>query len=323
MTEIEFVVFDQQLVFGKRASRARDAAQDAVTLAIAAEEANASRFWVAEHHGGTSGCAAPDVLASACAARTSDITVGLAAMLVPYHHPIRIAGVASLLESLFPGRVELGLGRGPGAAVELEQLMNTLAPGRSTYEDRLDEVLHTIEHGYRDNLVPSVLVPQLRVMGASQTSAIFAARRGLPYCYASFVHDVHDYNVAAAYRENFVASTWSERPSFGVAIRCVWSDDATEYECLRELRRSLPAARDGLPAWADLSRSMAFSTTVGSPLADTVAGGRSADSFEEDLLRAIDGYSPDLVAVASACPVLEQRIAIVNKASAVLTGRDV
>src|SRR6266550_2016017 len=106
-------VLDQSPV--PEGSTGADALRNTLDLACFSEELGYHRYWVAEHHGGPMlASASPEVLISAIGSETSRIRVGSGGVMLPHYSPLKVAETFSVLSALFPGRIDLGLGRAPG-----------------------------------------------------------------------------------------------------------------------------------------------------------------------------------------------------------------
>src|SRR6202035_5914903 len=190
------------------------ALRNSVDLARRADELGYRRYWVAEHHG-TPGLASasPEALIGPIAAATRDIRVGSGGVMLPHYSPLKVAESFSLLAGLFPGRIDLGLGRAAGTdpmtAFALQRDRRQAAPDASPQQ--LAELL-----GYlRDSLPPDFPFARLAktlpggaerpepwLLGSSPQSALWAAELGLPYAFADFINP-NGAEIAALYRERF------------------------------------------------------------------------------------------------------------------------
>ncbi len=220
-------------------SSGADALRASVALARDADALGYDRFWVAEHHGtpGLAG-ASPEVLISAVAAAAPRIHVGSGGVMLPHYSPLRVAETFSALAGLYPGRIDLGLGRAagtdPGTAFALQRDRRTSAP--DDFPEQLVELLGYLdgtlppEHGFShlaDTLPGLPEAPRPWLLGSSPQSGIWAAELGLPYAFADFINP-HGAEIARRYRDTFTPAT-SARPGRGrtearphVAV-CVWT----------------------------------------------------------------------------------------------------
>lgn len=263
-------VLDQVPVF--RDGPAAQSVRDSVSLAQAAEEQGYRRFWVAEHHGSAANaCAAPEILAAAVAAGTSRIRVGTGGVLLPHYSPLKVAETFRLLEALFPGRVDLGFGRGAGGPSAMAELLNPYAV--STDEafaqqiGRLLSFLGDVRAVTRVSVTPEVAgAPVPWMLGSSPGSARMAGNLGVPFCFAQFIARGECPEALDAYRENFRPSPWLAEPQAMIALRVVSADTEAEAEelaapfwmsCTTGWRAQVQLTDDyrgGVPTLADVRR---------------------------------------------------------------------
>ena len=211
---------------------ARGALDNARDLAGRAEEWGYRRFWVAEHHNMPSiASAATSVVLAHVAAGTRHIRVGAGGIMLPNHAPIVIAEQFGTLARLFPGRIDLGLGRAPGTdQVTVHALRRSLAGAESFPQDvlELQAYFGDVRPGQRVQAVPAAgtNVP-LWILGSSTYGAQLAAELGLPYAFAS--HFAPDQLLPALriYRDHFKPSAQLGKPyaMVGVNIIAAESDD--------------------------------------------------------------------------------------------------
>jgi len=190
---------------------ARIALDNARDLAIHAERLGYRRLWVAEHHNMAGiASAATSVVLAHIAAATKTIRVGAGGVMLPNHSPIVIAEQFGTLETLFPGRIDLGLGRAPGTdQLTLRALRRDPMTAERFPQDvlELQAFLAPVQEGQRIQAVPGAgtEIP-LWILGSSTFGAQFAAALGLPYAFAShFAPDALD-EALALYRAHFKPS---------------------------------------------------------------------------------------------------------------------
>ncbi|MBP6362362.1 MAG: LLM class flavin-dependent oxidoreductase [Novosphingobium sp.] len=229
------------------------ALSDAALLAQAAEQNGYKRFWVAEHHAmdGVAGAATSVVLAHIGAA-TRTIRIGAGGIMLPNHNPFVIAEQFGTLDALFPGRIDLGLGRAPGADARFGQaLRKDLGRAAEQFPQDVME-LRALLSGEPE--LPVRATPGFRsavemwVLGSSLFGASLAAALGLPYAFAS--HFAPDYldQALALYRQRFVPSPALERPHVMAAMTVIAADDDEEAELLgTSMDQSFVALRSGTP----------------------------------------------------------------------------
>lgn len=214
-----------------------DAFAAATSLARAAEAAGCARFWVAEHHAmdGIAGGATSVVLAHIGNA-TRTIRIGSGGIMLPNHTPFQIAEQFGTLAALFPGRVDLGLGRAPGAGPELQRaLRKDLHRAAEMFPQDVAELraLLTGEPELAIRATPGHGADvELWMLGSSLFGAQLAARLGLPYAFASHFAPDHLDAALALYRRDFQPSAALARPHVMAATNLFAADTAEEAEYL-------------------------------------------------------------------------------------------
>jgi len=216
---------------------AGQALANAADLAAHAESLGYTRYWVAEHHGmpGIASAATAVVIAHLGAA-TRTIRVGAGGIMLPNHAPMVIAEQFGTLDALFPGRIDLGLGRAPGSDQRVARaLRRTLDSDPNAFPQDVMELqslfaddgrtgIHATPGGGAD--------VKLWILGSSTFGAQLAAALGLPYAFAShFAPDALD-AAAAIYRRDFRPSAVLEKPHFMPAFNVIAADSDDEAELL-------------------------------------------------------------------------------------------
>lgn len=207
----------------------REALRKSLNLAQHAERFGYKRYWVAEHHNMTGiASAATSVVIGYLAGGTSTIRVGSGGIMLPNHSPLVIAEQFGTLESLYPGRIDLGLGRAPGTdARTLRALRRDPARADDFPQDvlELQQLLAPAEAGQAVRAVPGAgtKVP-LWILGSSTFGAELAAELGLPYAFAS--HFAPNALLAAldVYRKRFKPSQQLDQPHAMVGVNVVAAD---------------------------------------------------------------------------------------------------
>jgi luciferase family oxidoreductase group 1 len=269
-----------------------EALHEAAQLAAAAEQAGYRRFWVAEHHlfAGVAGGAVSVVLAHIGHA-TSTIRIGAGGIMLPNHNPFVIAEQFGTLDGLFPSRVDLGLGRAPGAGGILAQALRKNLNQAAEYFPQDVVELRALLTG--DVELPIVATPglgakvELWMLGSSLFGAQLAARLGMPYAFASHFAPDHLDAALAAYRSQFRPSAWLDKPHAMAAMTVIAGDSDEEAELLAssqdqsfvrlrsggdpgQLPPPVPGYRDTLPESAKaMLDHLGQARAVGSP--ETVA----------------------------------------------------
>jgi luciferase family oxidoreductase group 1 len=208
-------------------STAGQALRNTVELARLAEELGYTRYWVAEHHGTPAlACASPEALIGPIAAGTSQIRVGSGGIMLPHYSPLKVAETFSMLSGMFPGRIDLGIGRAagtsPNIAFALQRDRRQRAP--DDFPEQLDELLGYFRETRWSG--PPFESPQVSLLGSSPQSAVWAAELGLPYVFADFIN-AHGAEIVQYYRQRFRPSAYLSKPHLTVAAWaiCAGSDE--------------------------------------------------------------------------------------------------
>ncbi|GAC1329536.1 MAG: LLM class flavin-dependent oxidoreductase [Beijerinckiaceae bacterium] len=231
------------LAFVTTATPPSQALRNSIDLARLADRLGYHRYWIAEHHNLPSvAIAAPDILIGQIAAATRDIRVGSGGIMLPNHAPLMVAERFKALEALFPGRIDLGLGRAPGTdGVTAMALRRRQDPREGDdFLERLQELVLWETGGWPPNhpfrsivAMPSdVHLPPLWLLGSSDYSAALAGRIGMGF---AFAHHFATYDAVAAmksYRAGFTPSGWSARPHAILAIAVIAAETDAEAERL-------------------------------------------------------------------------------------------
>jgi luciferase family oxidoreductase group 1 len=248
---IDLSVLD--LVTVREGGTVSEALGDAAALAQTAEANGYKRFWVAEHHAmdGVAGGAAAVVLAHIGHA-TSSIRIGSGGIMLPNHNPFVIAEQFGTLDALFPGRIDLGLGRAPGADARFGQMLRKDLGRAAEYfpQDVVElRALFTGEPELPVRATPGFgAAVELWILGSSLFGAGLAAALGLPYAFAS--HFAPDYldQALALYRQQFRPSAALEKPHVMAAMTVIAAEDDEEAALLgTSMDQSFVALRSGNP----------------------------------------------------------------------------
>ena len=211
-------------------------------LARHAERLGYRRFWLAEHHNMPGiASAATAVLIAHVAGGTETIRVGAGGIMLPNHAPLAIAEQFGTLESLFPGRIDLGLGRAPGGDMAVAQaLRRTLQGDVDRFPQDVMELqayFETVRPGQRVQAVPGAgLRVPLWILGSSLYGAQLAAALGLPYAFASHFAPGALMHAIDVYRRGFQPSAQLERPYVMLGFNVIAADTDEEARHLATSR---------------------------------------------------------------------------------------
>jgi luciferase family oxidoreductase group 1 len=313
--EVPFGVLDQVAIF--RGSSADEAARETADLAERVENLGCTRFWVAEHHQDPSrACASPEVLASFIAARTAAIRVGAGCVILSHTTPARVVEQFQLLDAMAPGRVDLGLGRGPAS----KSAVISPSKGTDPFAAQVQEVLRLLQPANHD---PAHVAAEFRrglepwLMGSGVRGALTAATFGLPFAFAQFAHDKPRPDIAALYRSEFKPGHYGQKPRFALTIRvnCAETDREAQRLALAvwlpALRRATPDGTWTFPTYPSLDdvREYVLSAEerrqmAANPLL-TVTGDPA--SVRSQLTRLNATYRADEMVLTTTCPGFAQR----------------
>jgi luciferase family oxidoreductase group 1 len=233
---------------------AADALRNTLDLAQHAEQWGFKRYWLAEHHNMTGiASAATVVVIGHVAAGTRTIRVGSGGIMLPNHAPLVVAEQFGTLESLFPGRIDLGLGRAPGTDMQTSMaLRRDLATNAEQFPQDVLELrayFDDVQQGQQIRAVPGAgLKVPLWILGSSLFGAQVAAMLGLPFAFAS--HFAPDALMPALeiYRSRFKPSGQLAEPYAMVAANIVAADtDAQARRLFTSLQQSFVRLRRGTP----------------------------------------------------------------------------
>ena len=224
-----------------------------VDLARRAEQWGYERFWIAEHHNmpGIASAATAIVIAHVAAA-TSSIRVGAGGIMLPNHAPLVVAEQFGTLESLFPGRIDLGLGRAPGTDHRTAHaLRRTLASDPEAFPQDVLELLSYFhpEDGQPVRAIPGVgLTVPIYILGSSLFGAQVAATFGLPFAFASHFAAQQMIPAVALYRERFRSAGGLESPYVILGVNIVAADSDEDARWLASSgRQAVASLRAGHP----------------------------------------------------------------------------
>ncbi|WP_150270241.1 LLM class flavin-dependent oxidoreductase [Paenibacillus tepidiphilus] len=218
-----------------------EALAQTAALAREADRLGYHRFWVSEHHAapGLAGTS-PEVLIAHLAAVTSSIRIGAGAVLLPHYSAYKVAENFRVLEALYPGRIDLGLGRAPGGgALAVHALQEHRIQGSCLYEEQIADLLAYFKggpvkpHPYAGLLAtPDVPTsPEVWLLGAGRDSAALAAKFGTGYAFARFINGKGIAEALGAYRTGF-RGTEREAPHSIVAVYLSCAETAEEADRL-------------------------------------------------------------------------------------------
>ncbi len=230
------------------------ALRNARQLAQAAERLGFKRFWMAEHHS-MPGIASAATAVALCfvAEGTSTIRIGAGGIMLPNHSPLQVAEQFGTLESLYPGRIDLGLGRAPGTDQAAAYAMRrTLASDPQQFPNDVVELMAYFQPskpGQRVRAIPGEgLDIPLWILGSSLFGAQLAAQLGLPYAFASHFAPQMMMDALDVYRRTFQPSAWLAQPYVMLGFNVFAADSDEEAQLLAtSVQQAFVALRTGTP----------------------------------------------------------------------------
>jgi luciferase family oxidoreductase group 1 len=274
------------------------------------------RYWVAEHHGGPMLAGpSPEALIGPIAAATSRIRVGSGGVMLPHYSPLKVAETFSVLAGLFPGRIDLGLGRAAGTdpmtTFALQRDRRQAAP--DDFPQQLVELL-----GYLDDTLPAdhpfarlakMLPgrperPEPWLLGSSQDSALWAAELGLPYAFADFINP-RGAEIAALYRERFAEHEHAAaHPRTAVAVWVICAEDDEQAQRLAASgRMTFTLLRRGqliaVPPPEQALRFLELDDRSGQPRSERRAVVGSPETVRAQLQEVVASYGAEEVIVVT------------------------
>lgn len=231
--KLQLSVLDQTPI--RRGSNAVQALQETIKLAKLTDRLGYTRYWLSEHHNTkTLAGASPEILIARLAAETRHIRLGSGGIMLPNHTSLKVAENFRLLEALYPGRIDLGLGRAPGGDRITAHLLN---PGNTFDPREYIQQLNDLEaflsdastegtaHG-KVRAIPHIETrPELWMLTSSGESALLAAHLGMALSFAQFINPIGGAAAIRTYKERFKPSSQLSQPKASVGIFAFCSED--------------------------------------------------------------------------------------------------
>jgi luciferase family oxidoreductase group 1 len=261
---------DRQLLFGivdqvpvPTGGTGAAAVHESIALARHAERLGFTRYWLAEHHSTNSfACAAPAALIPAIAGATTSMRVGSGGVLLPHYSPFQVAESFRMLEALFPGRIDLGVGRAPGGTARVTEALHygRGAIAHGWFPRQVADLMGWLsddmgrEHPFaRVRAMPrGTGAPPIWILGSSGETAELAAALGCGYAFAQFISGADGSAAARRYRSSFSPGRGLPEPRVIVAVGAVCADSDAEAQrlasSLQLWRARIETGRDrGIP----------------------------------------------------------------------------
>ncbi len=291
-----------------------EALANSLDLARHVDSLGYTRLWYSEHHAmDMLACTAPEILITRAAAATSHIRVGSGGVMLPHYSAFKVAEVFRTLHAMFPGRIDLGIGRAPGGG-QLESLALRRSRGGPQADDfpqqlaelqaYLDPARFPADHPFRNVAVAPAApgAPDIWLLGSSMWSSVTAAAEGLPYAFAHFFSANGTRQAIEFYQRNFKPSRFPhdgrQTPEATIAIGVICAPTQEEADFLHASvrlmqRRIRTGDRRPLATPEDALKQLNATPQAPNPLLSFTAG--SFDEPDEEFPRYIVG-TPDRVA---------------------------
>ncbi|WP_225036428.1 LLM class flavin-dependent oxidoreductase [Winogradskyella sp. SM1960] len=234
--QIKYSILDLALV--SEGQTLKQTFNNALKLAQQAERFGYKRFWLAEHHNAENiGSSATSVLIGYVAQGTKTIHVGSGGIMLPNHSPLIIAEQFGTLGALYPNRIDLGLGRAPGTDRETaEAIRSDFMQAAHSFPNEVNKIQTFFSSKNEDAKVRATVAEGVEVpiyiLGSSTDSAHLAAKKGLPYAFASHFATTHLWDAITIYRNEFQRSEVIEKPYVMAGVNIIIADTDEEAERL-------------------------------------------------------------------------------------------
>jgi len=239
-------------------SSVADAIAATIDLAQMADDLGYHRYWCAEHHGSHAlANPAPEIMIARLAATTKRLRLGSGGVMLPYYSPWKVAEQFLLLEALFPGRIDLGLGRAPGGDQRTARAVAGGQPASDQFPEQVALLAALLggdlpeNHPYRELVMQprTGSKPEIWMLGSSDFGGHLAAQLGIRFCFAHFINARDGEQVARFYREHFQPA-YEQKPYSAVALFVICADTEQEAQDLSaavDLRRLYQAYGHNAP----------------------------------------------------------------------------
>ncbi|MFY4777035.1 LLM class flavin-dependent oxidoreductase [Metabacillus sp. RGM 3146] len=303
---------------------ARDALRASVELAKAGETLGYTRYWIAEHHN-LSGlaCPSPEVMLGILGENTTSIRIGSGAVLLPNYRPYKVAESFNLLSTLFPGRVDLGIGRAPGGSAEASiALSGNFLKNVAEMPDRLKELLSFLYNNFPESdlnskisasPLPSV-PPKPWLLGTSEKSALLAGKNGTAYAFGHFMSDKDGAAIVKSYKDTFIPNEQLQKSEAIVTVSAICAETSEQAEDLAKsflvwqiqqlngLSKCLPALGEAKKYFLSADEKQIYEK-----MKKKIIIGNPAQ-VKQQLLEIQTSYNVDEIMIVSITPSYEKRI---------------
>ena len=244
-----------------------DALNGSMKLAQAGEALGYTRYWIAEHHDLPGlACSAPEVMLSYIGANTNRIRIGSGAVLLPHYRPYKVAEVFNMLATLFPNRIDIGIGRAPGGTAEATNaLSDNYLQKVWDLPALVNELIHFLDDDFPTDHEYSKIsaspipenppVPWL--LGTSKKSALLAAENGLPYTFGHFMSDNDGPAIIKEYIDAFKPRKEEQTPQVIITVSAICGETTKKAEeiaassLIWSLQKEKGEGHQGIPSIED------------------------------------------------------------------------
>jgi luciferase family oxidoreductase group 1 len=306
-------VLDQSPV--SQGSSGADALHNTLDLAQLTDALGYHRYWVAEHHGGPMlASASPEALIGPIAAATERIRVGSGGVMLPHYSPFKVAETFTILAALYPGRIDLGLGRAAGTdpLTTFALQRDRRQPAPDDFPQQLAELLAYFDDSLPDDhpfqrlaafLPGRPALPEVWLLGSSPQSAIWAAQLGVPYAFADFINPGGE-EIAGVYRQRFEPGRLpAQRTAVAAWVLCADTDEEAQHLAASS-RMTLTMLRRGqLIPVPPPEEAIEFLKREGKPVTGALPGRRgiigSPETARAGLQKLASDYGADEVIIVT------------------------
>jgi luciferase family oxidoreductase group 1 len=241
---VKLSILDQSPVIAGHS--AAQALAETLKLARRADELGYHRYWLAEHHAiAALADPCPEILLARLGAETKHIRIGTGGVLLPYYSAFKVAEVFRMLEALYPGRIDLGIGRAPGGDQRTARAVGGgRIPTAEDFPEQVWELIHYLDgtlpedHPFKkvrvqpEGRIASRVAPELWLLGSSDYSGLLAAQLGVRFSFAHFINAQGGDMVMRAYKERYQVSGREPGPHTSVCCFAICAESDEEAERL-------------------------------------------------------------------------------------------
>ncbi|MBS0540891.1 MAG: LLM class flavin-dependent oxidoreductase [Proteobacteria bacterium] len=237
---LKLSVLDQSPI--RKGGTPAQAIAETLELAQLCDRLGFHRYWLAEHHSSQAlAGSTPEVLIARVAGLTQHMKIGSGGVMLPHYSSFKVAENFRMLETLFPGRIDVGIGRAPGSD---QRTMRILADGKPNWSDvsnypyQVRDLMAWLHDALPDKHAGQGVIaqpvgassPDVWLLGSSDDSAALAAHFGLPFCFAHFINPDGGDGVTRAYREHFKPSSLhpAPQPMMAMGVMCAETDEEAD-----------------------------------------------------------------------------------------------